>query len=226
MFANGLQDGTFSRSSFEYESICRFSAHLCLFLQMIEVPIPPEPVKVILESYLAVLEASWYITYFLSVSHFIPFFNIIIQDAGQRDLIALYAGALGDNAVARYAAFLVSLGLSVDINERRLALTRANEHGLNVERVAIVTAERTIEKVFSVSIFFPFLLFCVLVLKNTHHPGPCTAIRHPTFDHQPPTAPRRVRDAFTAFNRMDNVLGSYIRYRTRASHRHPAILPQ
>ena len=55
-----------------------------------------------------------------------------MRDAGQRDLIALYAGALGDNAVARYAA-LVSLGLSVDINERRLALTRANEHGLNVE---------------------------------------------------------------------------------------------
>ncbi|KIM43977.1 hypothetical protein M413DRAFT_68391 [Hebeloma cylindrosporum] len=126
MFANGLQDGAFTRSSFEYESICRFSAHLCLFLQMIEVPIPPEPVKIILESYLAVLE-----------------------DAGQRDLIALYAGALGENAVARYASFLVSLGLSVDINERRLALTRASEHGLNVERVAIVTAERTIEKVFS-----------------------------------------------------------------------------
>ena len=62
MFANGLQDGTFARSSFEYESICRFSAHLCLFLQMIDVPIPPEPVKIILESYLAVLEAS--ITYF------------------------------------------------------------------------------------------------------------------------------------------------------------------
>jgi hypothetical protein len=86
---------------------------------------------------------------FLAFSSFLFFW--IVQDAGQRDLIALYAGALGDNAVARYAAFLVSLGLSVDINERRLALTRANEHGLNVERVAIVTAERTIEKVFSVS---------------------------------------------------------------------------
>jgi len=56
MFANGLQDGTFGQSSFEYDSICRFSAHLCLFLQMIDVSIPPESVKVILESYLAVLE--------------------------------------------------------------------------------------------------------------------------------------------------------------------------
>jgi len=159
MFANGLQDGTFSRSSFEYESICRFSAHLCLFLQMIEVPIPPEPVKVILESYLAVLEASS-----TSPIFFVRFsLHSIVQDAGQRDLIALYACALGDNAVARYAAFLVSLGLSVDINERRLALTRANEHGLNVERVAIVTAERTIEKVFGVSIILllpdPFLFW-------------------------------------------------------------------
>ena len=74
----------------------------------------------------------------------------IKQDAGERELIALYAGALGDNAVERYAAFLVSLDLSADYNERRLALTRASEHGLNVERVAIVTAERTIEKAFGV----------------------------------------------------------------------------
>ena len=117
---------------------------------MIDVPIPPEPVKLILESYLAVLEVS---TLFLP-AHNLLTFNFNDQDAGQRDLIALYAGALGDNAVARYAAFLVSLGLSVDINERKLYLTRANEHGLNVERVAIVTAERTIEKAFSVNFFF------------------------------------------------------------------------
>jgi len=95
------------------------------------------------------------VTLSLSVSNFLTF-NFNDQDAGQRDLIALYAGALGDNAVARYAAFLVSLGLSVDINERKLSLTRANEHGLNVERVAIVTAERTIEKAFSVRFFLSF----------------------------------------------------------------------
>ena len=83
------------------------------------------------------------------------FLFLIVQDAGQCDLIALYAGVLGDNAITCYVAFLVSLSLSIDINERRLALTQANEHGLNVERVAIVTAERTIEKVFSVSIIFP-----------------------------------------------------------------------
>ena len=44
----------------------------------------------------------------------------------------------------------MSLALSADINERHRALARANEHGLNVERVAVVTAERTIEKAFEV----------------------------------------------------------------------------
>ncbi len=62
----------------------------------------------------------------------------------------MYAGALGDNAVERYALFLTSLELSGDANERRLALTRAKDHGLDVERVAVVTAERTIEKAFTV----------------------------------------------------------------------------
>ncbi|KAJ7494494.1 nuclear pore protein 84/107 [Mycena galericulata] len=124
-FAAGVQDGTYAQSSFEYTTMCRFFAHLCLFLQMIDIPVPPLATQVILESYLQVLEA-----------------------AGQRDLIAMYAGALGDNAVERYALFLVSLELSADITERRLALTRAREHGLDMDRVAIATAERTIEKAF------------------------------------------------------------------------------
>jgi len=37
-----------------------------------------------------------------------------------------------------------------DFNERRLVLTRASEHSLDVEQVAIVTAERTIERAFGV----------------------------------------------------------------------------
>ncbi|KAJ6546893.1 nuclear pore protein 84/107 [Mycena capillaripes] len=124
-FATGVQDGTYAHASFEYTTMCRFFAHLCLFLQMIDIPVPPLATQVILESYLQVLEA-----------------------AGQRDLIAMYAGALGDNAVERYALFLVSLELSADITERRLALTRARDHGLDMDRVAIATAERTIEKAF------------------------------------------------------------------------------
>jgi nuclear pore complex protein Nup107 len=63
----------------------------------------------------------------------------------------MYAGALGQDAMERYASFLVSLALSADINER-LALTRAKEHGLDMERVAIFTAERTIDNAFRVSL--------------------------------------------------------------------------
>lgn len=48
--------------------------------------------------------------------------------------------------------FLTSLELSADLDERRVALTRARDHGLDMERVAIATAERTIEKAFEVSI--------------------------------------------------------------------------
>ncbi|KAJ7184429.1 nuclear pore protein 84/107 [Mycena filopes] len=128
-FAEGIQNGTYSQSSFEYTTLCRFFAHLCLFLQMIDIAVPPMATQVILESYLQVLES-----------------------AGQRDLIAMYAGALGDNAIERYALFLVSLELSADITERRLALTRARDHGLDMDRVAIVAAERTMAKAFDPSL--------------------------------------------------------------------------
>ncbi|THH27911.1 hypothetical protein EUX98_g6279 [Antrodiella citrinella] len=125
-FANGLREGSYDRDAPEFPIMTRFFAHLCLFLQIIEIPTPAVETQVILEVYLGVLEA-----------------------AGQRDLIAMYAGALGDNAVLRYAMFLTSLDVSTDINERRLALTRAREHGLDMERVAVATAERTIEKAFA-----------------------------------------------------------------------------
>ncbi|KZT66080.1 hypothetical protein DAEQUDRAFT_813825 [Daedalea quercina L-15889] len=124
-FASSLQQGEYDTSLPQYASMTRFFAHLCLYLQMIDVDVPPLAIQVILEAYLQVLEA-----------------------AGQRELIALYAGALGDNAIDRYAMFLTSLELSADATERRLALTRAREHGLDMQRVAIATAERTIEKVF------------------------------------------------------------------------------
>ncbi|KAH9971849.1 nuclear pore protein 84/107 [Lactifluus volemus] len=115
-FASRLRDGAYDPESSEYPTMTRFFAHLCLYLQMIDIAI-------ILEAYLQVLEG-----------------------AGQRSLIAMYAGALGDNAVERYALFLTSLALSADPAERRTALQRAREHGLDVPRVAIVTAERTIER--------------------------------------------------------------------------------
>ncbi|KAI0739444.1 nuclear pore protein 84/107 [Daedaleopsis nitida] len=125
-FASNLQEGLYL-SAPEYPAMTRFFAHLCLFLQMIDLPVSPLATQIILEAYLQVLE-----------------------NAGQRELIAMYAGALGDNAVERYALFLTSLELSGDAHARRLALTRAREHGLDVERVSVVTAERTIEKAFTI----------------------------------------------------------------------------
>ncbi|KAN0138564.1 Nuclear pore protein 84/107 [Lactarius tabidus] len=122
-FAARLRDGAYDRESAEYPTMTRFFAHLCLYLQMIDIPVSPLAIQIILEAYLQVLE-----------------------NAGQRSLIAMYAGALGDNAVERYALFLTSLALSADPVERRAALQRAREHGLDVPRVAIVTAERTIER--------------------------------------------------------------------------------
>ncbi|KZP13590.1 hypothetical protein FIBSPDRAFT_797582 [Athelia psychrophila] len=127
VFADGLRDGNYDPASIEYPTMTRFFAHLCLYLQMIDIPVAPLATQIVLEAYLQVLEA-----------------------AGQRDLIALYAGALGDNAVERYAMFLTSLELSADLDERRVALTRARDHGLDMERVAIATAERTIEKAFEI----------------------------------------------------------------------------
>ncbi|KIK67022.1 hypothetical protein GYMLUDRAFT_69211 [Collybiopsis luxurians FD-317 M1] len=123
VFAEGLQNHSHETNAPEYAPMCRFFAHLCLFLRLIDVPVPPNAVVVILEAYLQVLEAS-----------------------GQRELIAMYAGALGENAVSRYALFLVSLELTADFSERRLALTRAREHGLDVDNVAAVTAEMTMNK--------------------------------------------------------------------------------
>ncbi|KAH9976532.1 nuclear pore protein 84/107 [Russula compacta] len=122
-FASRLRDGAYDSESSEYPTMTRFFAHLCLYLQMIDIAVSPLAIQIILEAYLQVLEG-----------------------AGQRSLIAMYAGALGDNAVERYALFLTSLALSADLIERRTALQRAREHGLDVPRVAIVTAERTIER--------------------------------------------------------------------------------
>ncbi|PPQ84939.1 hypothetical protein CVT25_004452 [Psilocybe cyanescens] len=126
IFAEDLKNGKYPKSSFEYDAMCRFFAHFCLLLQMIDIPVPSISTQIILETYLRVLE-----------------------EAGQRELIALYAGALKTNAVERYADFLVSLMLSADFTERRQALTRASEHGLDVGQVARVTAEKTVNKAFS-----------------------------------------------------------------------------
>lgn len=117
---------------------------------MIDIPVPPLATQTILESYLQVLEVRFTLTLLLFQLFSLTY--LFVQAAGQRDLIAMYAGALGDNAIERYALFLVSLELSADMAERRSTLTKAKEHGLDMDRVAVATAELTIEKAFEVRV--------------------------------------------------------------------------
>ncbi len=42
--------------SHRYPAMTRFFAHLCLFLQMIDMPVSPYAIQIILEAYLQVLE--------------------------------------------------------------------------------------------------------------------------------------------------------------------------
>lgn len=52
--------------------------------------------------------------------------------------------------MGRYAEFLASLGLDVDIVERRLSLTRAKDHNLDMKSVACATAEISVNIVLRV----------------------------------------------------------------------------
>ena len=65
-------------------------------------------------------------------------------------MIAQYAAALGDNAVNRYALFLAELPVSTTPHERRDALFRAQEFGLDITLVALETAEMTMDRAFKV----------------------------------------------------------------------------
>ncbi|PCH39069.1 hypothetical protein WOLCODRAFT_110522 [Wolfiporia cocos MD-104 SS10] len=108
----------------DYAPTVRFFTHLCLFLRMLDVPVPTKEFQLILGIYLDMLE-----------------------EAGQRDLIALYTSALGGESYKRYAEYLAQFGLSLDATHRRLLLSRAREHSLDMDRIAIATAEKTMNDV-------------------------------------------------------------------------------
>ncbi len=105
-----------------------FSAHLCLYPQMIDIPrfstgyanhprsLPPSPLCTSFLLLLLLLLAS-----------------LILRRCrtGQPSLIAMYARAMGSHAVERYALLLTSLTPSADPIERRRALQRAGVHGLD-----------------------------------------------------------------------------------------------
>jgi nuclear pore complex protein Nup107 len=60
---------------------------------MINIAVPPFATQVIPEAYLQVLDVRHLTTAIFVIEEF--------QAAGQRDLIAMYAGTLGDHAVER-----------------------------------------------------------------------------------------------------------------------------
>ncbi|KAI0247725.1 107-domain-containing protein [Lactifluus subvellereus] len=98
-FASRLRDGAYDPESSEYPTMTRLRASVSL--PEIDISVSPLAIQIILEAYLQVLEG-----------------------AGQRSLIAMYTGALGDNAVERYAHFLTSLAPSAGPTERDMALQR------------------------------------------------------------------------------------------------------
>ncbi|KAF8905638.1 nuclear pore protein 84/107 [Mucidula mucida] len=122
-FALGLTRGLYPQEVLP--PYIRFFTHLALYYKMISLPVPPDSVQVILEAYLSVLEST-----------------------GHNELIALYAAALGDNAITRYAAFLVHSGIQSNLADRRGALNQARQHGLDVDRVALSAAEQTLVQAF------------------------------------------------------------------------------
>lgn len=74
----------------------------------------------------------------------------VLKNAGQCDLIAMYAGTLGDNAIEWYALCLTLLKLVGDMTEQQLMLMRRQDYGLAIEHVTIITADHTIEDPFTV----------------------------------------------------------------------------
>lgn len=137
-----------------------------MFLGFIDVSVPPNAVRVILEGYIRVLET------LPSASD--GSMNMDVGETGSMGhtkLLALYTAALGENAVERYAQFLVDLSFPVlelhpldaagetvrnglSLEERREALMKAKENGFEMDRVAIAVAERSIQRSFDVSAIY------------------------------------------------------------------------
>jgi hypothetical protein len=90
------------------------------------------------------------------------------------------------------------------VGERRLALTRAREHGLDMDRVAVVAAERTIERAFEVS-DATFLTYQVLMLNFAQ--ASSAASRPSAVYYCIAASADRRGGVLVEVNRVDNVLG-------------------
>ncbi|KZS95164.1 hypothetical protein SISNIDRAFT_484035 [Sistotremastrum niveocremeum HHB9708] len=104
-----------------YDRYIRFFSHLSLYLRHLNLPTPALAVQVILQKYVDLLERT-----------------------GERDLIAQYAAALGDNSIERYALFLSSLPLDTTVEARFDSLNLAGRYDLPVDLVAKRTAELSV----------------------------------------------------------------------------------
>lgn len=66
--------------------------------------------------------------------------------------------------MGRYAEFLASLGLDADIVERRLSLTRAKDHNLDMKHVACATAEKSVNNALRVRVKCFVCLFTLIIV--------------------------------------------------------------
>ena len=126
----------------------------------------------------------------------------------------MYAGALGDNAVERYALFLTSLGIAGDKDDRKLALIRARDHGLDTKKVAMITAERTIDQAFAVrdaefmSNMIGIRVFMIRLLETDVDNAKRATSRY----FGTTTASNERRNVPIPIHRMDYLLRRFLRY--------------
>ncbi|KAG8898971.1 Nucleoporin nup84 [Tulasnella sp. 403] len=126
-FADHLaREDTPQTESRQWAIVVRFYTHLCLFLRLIGYEVSLHATDVILSAYVGILESQ-----------------------GHGQLVALYVGALSENAVDKYASYLSRLDVHLSRSEREAALRRCQDHGLNVGEVAVRTAATIARNVLS-----------------------------------------------------------------------------
>ncbi|KAL7410578.1 nuclear pore protein 84/107 [Mrakia frigida] len=125
-FANSLDGMKDVVSPDLYPPLLRFFAHLVIYLRLLHQDPPLEPANIILQAYLDVLE-----------------------EEGKSELVAVYAASLGEqNGATSYARFLKAMNPRATKEERKVALLRAKEHGLDLVEVAKLTVDLVMNETF------------------------------------------------------------------------------
>lgn len=106
--------------------LLRFFAHLVLVLRTLGQDVPESAANAILEAYLRVLERG-----------------------GHSSLVAPYAACLREgNGEESYARFLRSMPPTASLQEKRTALLRARDYGLDVAAIATITVRMILHAAF------------------------------------------------------------------------------